>query len=151
MTKIITTAKFEVRGLSFKTIAKAMDKTNVCSYIKEEFDAFVVERGLAIGEFVPMANHSIGGRNWELEKGAEPVFFEEKTFNGGWYLLREEEVLSLYCSSATSGSTLIADKQRDGWRLELGVPVTDGVLYKGAYWEAFHRACGFAGAYVRED
>lgn len=146
MEKIITTMKKVVSGLDFATVAKALDggMANVGSYIQEDVDAFLRENGLAGVPRVFMANHSIGGRDWEIAEGRDPAFYEEECFNGGWYVLTNEDCTYLYCDSATSGSSLTAVKQDDGtWTVTLEVPVgDDGQSYQGFYWGCFHNALG---------
>jgi len=144
MTSIVTTIKKVVRGIDFGIVVKAMDQSNVCSYIHEEVEIFLKGKNLINVPHVFMATHSIGGRHWILEEGAQPAYFDEECFNGGWYVLREEEVKYLECQSATSSSTLWAEKQQDGfWNLSLEVPVgDDGQPYKGRYYKSFMTALG---------
>lgn len=131
-------------GVDFVTVSKAMNQSNVGSYIEENVAAFLRERGLEGVAHVFMATHSIGGRNWTVEEKREPAFFEEKSLNGGWYIFREEDVSYLECVSATSGSVLFAGKMAEGvWDLTLEVPVDENqVVYKGHYWKSFHEALG---------
>ena len=140
---VTTTLRKAVSGLSFESIASAMDFSNISSYppYRAEYDAFVKKAGLEGTAFVPMADHSIGERGWNFLEGREPAYYEEECFNGGWHLVTDEDADYLYCASATSGSFLMAEKDYDGtWKLTLEVPVEDdGQPYKGAYWDAFHR------------
>jgi len=137
---VSTRLKKVATGLSFAAIARAMDWSNVGSYIGEEVASFLTERGLADIPHVFMATHSMGGRNWQIVEGREPAYYEEACFNGGWYILTEEDATYLYCDSATSGSSLTAVKQYDGsWTLSLEVPIEeDGQPYQGSYWGVFH-------------
>lgn len=144
MNKIVTTLKTLAPSVSFAVVAKAMDQSNISSSQMEGYETFQKEMGIDGAIFVPMANHSVGGRRWDLEEGTHPAFFKDNTFDGGWYLLREEEVKYLECVSMTSDSTLRAWKNEDGsWDLACEVPqLGDGTFYKGAYYAAFQRALG---------
>ena len=135
--------KKEAKGLNWATIAVALNFSNIGSYIAAEFEEFIRQCGLK-EEFLPMATHSWGGRDWDLEEGAdEAPFFEEPSFGGGWWLFEERHVCRLYSESQSSGSSLDATKLEDGtWSLVLQVPLTDGAPYEGAYWAAFHAAIG---------
>lgn len=140
---MITTLCKKVEGLTFAVIVSAMDHSNICSYIQERVDRFVRENGLADVPHIFMATHSFGDREWGVEEGRKPLFFDEEDLNGGWYIFREEDVKYLFCESATSGSSLTAEKQTDGtWSLKLEVPIQEEGPYKGAYWESFHKALG---------
>lgn len=140
------TQKFMViiaKVVYWEMVASAMNHSNICSYIRDEFDKFVAENGLREGEFLPMATHSVGDRSWNLENDADPIFFDEESMNGGWFLFREEEVNWMQCISATSGSAITAQKLEDGrsWELTLQVPIMENEEpYKGCYWTAFHNA-----------
>lgn len=130
-------------GLDFAAVCAAMNQTNIGSY-NDEFRDFVREHGIAGKPFVPMATHSMGDRDWVRESESdEPLFFEEPTFSGGWYLFEESHVHRLFCRSATSSSWLEAAKQPDRtWTLGVGVPIENGVRYEGCYWQCFHTAIG---------
>jgi hypothetical protein len=135
--------KKEATGLNFAAVVSAMNggMANIGSYIRKEVDAFLEKGGLTAVPHVFMATHSIGNREWEIEEGHEPAFFEEPLFNGGWYVMVEADVKRLSCVSATSGSSLTAEKEPDGtWIVCLEVPVIDGKAYQGSYWDYFHRA-----------
>src|SRR5665811_967414 len=116
----------QVSGLSFALVAKAMEQTNVCSYIRKEYAGWLMERGLHNRPSVAVATHSGGKRNWWLEESRqldEVPFFPEETFNGGWYHFQEADVRFMEASSATSGSQLTALKNSSGsWTLKLEVP-----------------------------
>ena len=130
-----------IEDATFPQVAAAMcsGHANIYSDIADDVAEFESRLGLKDVPCVCMATHSIGGREWELEEGATPAFFEEKIFNGGWYFLREEEVRYLRCVSATSGSSVEARKNPDGtWRITLEVPIRDGVPYRGAYATVFY-------------
>jgi hypothetical protein len=131
------------KGLSFAQVARAMNQTNIGSYIADEFNRFVREHGRLEGRVVPMAIHSVGGREWTREASDDPSFFPEPDLGGGWWLFEERHVSRLYCKSATSGSELEAVKQKNGtWKIILSVPGQSGAPYKGAYWDSFNRAIG---------
>ncbi len=141
------TLKKSEAGLSFAIVAKALGEGmhNISSHeLREggEVEEFLREHGLTDAPHVFMATHSIGDRDWTLEEGRKPAFYEESCFNGGWHVIREEDASYLYCSSATSGSSLSAEKQRDGtWTVTLEVPIgDDGQPYQGYYWKYFHQA-----------
>jgi len=111
----------------------------------EELDMLLAEHGISDEPVALMANHSIGGRDWELEEGVKPLFFEDSYFRpSGWYVLREQDVSYLGASSATSGSTCRAWKnQDDTWNIECEVPIEDGgTPYRGAYYSGFVTALG---------
>ncbi|HEX6258474.1 MAG TPA: hypothetical protein VFZ48_03270 [Candidatus Saccharimonadales bacterium] len=145
MVEITTTLCKRAKDLTFDIVVGAMDHSNVCSYIEEEVDKFVRDNSLADVAHIFMATHSIGEREWEIEEGREPAFFNEEGLNGGWFIFCEEDVNYLFCASATSGSSLMAEKQADGtWSLRLEVPIRGDGPYKGAYWQAFHQALGIA-------
>lgn len=133
-------------GLDFATVAKILDggMTNISSYIQKDVDAFIKDNGLAEVPVVLMATHSMGGRDWKVAEGRKPAFFEEVGFGGGWYVITDDDVDSLECVSATSGSSLTAKKNQHGyWIVTLEVPVgDDGLPYKGHYWRTFHEALG---------
>lgn len=120
-----------------------MEHSNVAYFIKEEMDKFVRKNGLAQVPHILMATHSIGDHEWKIEEGREPAFFNEEGSNGGWFIFREEDVNYLFCASAISGSSLMAEKQADGtWSLRLEVPLQEDGPYQGAYWHTFHEALG---------
>ena len=110
--------------------------TNVGSYIVEDYRN-VVEALPWIP--APMATHSVGKREWDLEQDADPIFFEEEIFNGCWILFREEEVTRLAWTSATSGTRMEARKEAPGqWLLTLTTTEkVPGIEYRGYYWEMF--------------
>lgn len=139
-----TFLKKEATGLSWATIAVAMNFSNIGSYIAAEFEGFVRRHGLEGKPFVPVADHSWGGRGWDIEEGADEAhFFEEPSFGGGWFLFEDRHVSRLFSESHTSGSWLEAMKSEDGtWSLVLQVPAPEGIPYEGAYWAAFHAAIG---------
>ena len=127
-------------GLDFSIVAKAMDMSNVCSYLHDEVGRFLEENGLVGVPAVWMATHSWGGREWRFEEGRTPPFFRENG-DGGWFVCTQQDVNFLHCSSATSGSSLTAEKGDEGkWVLTLRVPIRDGAPYQGAYWQAFQAA-----------
>lgn len=137
---VSTTLCKRAKGLAFDVVAPAMDFSNVSSYIQEKVDEFVRENGLTDVPHIFMATHSFGSREWEVVDGRQPAFFVDEDMNGGWYIFREEDVTYLFCGSATSGSSMMAERQEDGtWDLKLEVPIqADGNPYEGAYWTAFH-------------
>lgn len=136
-------------NLTFDHVARALDFSNVGSYIEEEVARFVREQGLTDEPHIFMATHSWGGRDWSIVEGRNPVFFREDS-NGGWHIFREGDVTELFCSSARSGSSLSAVLMPDGaWRVTLEVPVVEGKPYMGAYWESFHVT--FAGFPIVDD
>lgn len=140
--EVSTTLCKHVKGVAFDTVVSAMDFSNIQSYVAEEVEKFVQENGLTDVPHIFMATHSFGKREWEIVEGRQPAFFVEKDMNGGWYIFCEDDVTYLFCSSASSGSSLMAEKQEDGtWNLKLEVPFEeDGQPYQGAYWSAFHEA-----------
>ena len=145
----MTTVRRRATDLSYRQIAQAIEFTNVCSYIRGEYEAWLEAQGLTKQEYVAMATHSCGQRSWTLACAVrleDVPYFDEKAFSGGWYHFREQEVVKLESASATSGSRLIAVKKKRGWELRLEVPATpkgDYLLaYTGAYWAAYHRATG---------
>ncbi len=143
---ITTTLKKVATGLDFAAVVKSLNEGmhNISSSEADEVEGFLRERELLGTPCVFMATHSIGGRDWKIVEGRKPAFLEEKCFNGGWFVLTDGDVNYLHCSSATSGSSLTAEKQEDGsWKVSLEVPVgDDGTPYQGAYWRAFHIALG---------
>lgn len=146
MVEIRTTLKKVVSGINFETVVKILDggMTNVASSIQEDVKAFIEKNGLANFPHVFVADHSMGGREWKFEEGRDPVFYEEPgAGGGGWYICIEEDINFLYYSSATSGSSLTAEKYEDGtWVITLEVPVEDSKPYQGFYSRCFHEALG---------
>ena len=131
--------RWEKNGLSFQSIARAMDWSNICSYIHEELALFLREENVRDEESrIYIATHSIGMRRWKFKEGRNIPFFPEGK-EGGWFVVREGDAEELRAESATSGSILIATVQEDGrWSLVLKVPLdSEGLPYKGAYAEAF--------------
>lgn len=138
-----TRLKKTAKGLSFATIAEAFNSfANVGSYITEEQESFLRDRHLHEVPAAWLATHSMGGRSFTVAEDGASAFFAEPCFNGGWYIFKEEDATKLYADSATSGSSLTAEKASDGsWTLSLEVPLTaDGSPYQGSYWSAFEVA-----------
>ncbi len=136
-----TTLKKVETGLTFSVVAQMLGggMANVCSYIAEKVQTFIRENGLAEVPHVLMADHSVGGRKWTRDGENEALYFAEKGFNGGWYIFKEEDVSRLFLESATSGSTLTAEKCKDStWTVTLEVPFDEDGPYQGAYWSTFH-------------
>jgi len=136
--------KFEVAGLTWEQIVPVMDWSNVCSYIRPEVIEFIERQHLDGEQLLFVATHSFGFRDWILNPGAEPVFFEEPFMNGGWYSFREKDVCSVTCVSATSGSVLVANKWGPNrWVVTLELPLTQrGFPYIGAYAMRFESVLG---------
>ncbi len=137
------TVSKEVTCVSFEQVVKVMTFTNVCSYLQAEYDAWIAENGLNQRPHLAMATHSVGTRRWRLDPRVEEKevpFFEEPSFNGGWFHFEDNQVAWLKSQSATSGSMLVAEKEGpDNWTLTLTVPIMEnGEPYKGAYWTTFH-------------
>ena len=142
--KIITTLKKVASGLDFLTVTKAMGEgmANIGSYLQEELDSLKKESKFDEIPHIFMATHSMGVRRWKIAEGKESFYFlDEPTFNGGWYVFVDGDVTYLFMASASSGSSLTAEKQDDGtWTVTLEVPVEDGRPYEGCYWGCFHEA-----------
>jgi len=145
---VTITMKKVASGLNFAQVASALSEGmhNISSHeLREggEVEEFLREHGLLETPHVFMATHSVGGRDWDVVEGRKPPFYEDGCFNGGWNVLTVEDCTYLYCESATSGSSLTAEKQEDGtWKVTLEVPIEeeDGEPYKGSYWRCFHSA-----------
>ncbi|MEK9183439.1 MAG: hypothetical protein AAB849_02940 [Patescibacteria group bacterium] len=148
MEKIMTTLRKVAAGLDFAKVASAFEGMhNISSHeLRDggEVKEFLRERGLLDTPHVFMATHSMGGRRWKIVEGRHPAFYDEPCFSGGWHVLTDEDCTYLYCESATSGSSLTAEKQKDGtWTVTLEVPAAaNGEPYKGFYWGCFHSALG---------
>ncbi len=148
MVEIKTILKKVATGLDYETVVRVLDggMANVGSSIQDDVDEFVKKNGLANFPHTFMATHSMGGREWRFEEGREPVFYEEPgcSDGDGWYIVVEGDVNYLYYDSATSGSSLTAEKQGDGtWVVILEVPIgNDGQPYQGFYSKCFHEALG---------
>jgi len=133
--------------LDFATVARVLGggMHNMSSDTQNEADSFVLDNGLKLKDVphVFMATHSMGGREWKVITGRKPGYISEGCFNGGWYIFTDEDVDYLHCSSATSGSSLTAEKLSDGsWNVTLEVPSDGGQPYQGFYWDCFHKALG---------
>ncbi|MDP2689061.1 MAG: hypothetical protein Q8P48_03000 [Deltaproteobacteria bacterium] len=116
--------------------------TNLSSSEGDELEKFLEAHGLKDATIIMVATHSVGGREWRLEAGRTPAFFPDTCFAGGWYVFTDEDVRWLRLVSATSGSSLTAEKDPEGtWKVTLEVPIMDdGQPYQGAYWASFHEA-----------
>lgn len=143
--------RVSVSGLGFAEVARAMGEGmhNISSYeLREggELESFLREQGLQDVPVILMADHSLGTREWTPTPGSRNSdfpFYEEKCFNGGWYVLTEDNAIRIHCESCTSGSSLMAEKQEDGtWAVTLEVPWMETGPYKGSYWKTFHRGLG---------
>ncbi len=132
------TSEKHTAKVTFADVCEIMAFSNVCSYIEEDVEAFLEERGLKDIPRIFMADHSMGVREWKIAEGRTPAYFEESCFNGGWYVFVEEDVTYLFGQSATSGSSLTAERIGRLWSVTLEVPVKDGTPYRGSYWKAFH-------------
>ena len=131
-------------GVTWQQVCAALDFSNVHSGDRDALVSLLRENGVKEGDVIKMATHSVGGRSWRFAPGFDYgderlIFFEERCFNGGWYLFQEGQVLSLKCSSATSESVLEAVVQADGrWSVTLRLPIQDdGDAYEGSYAGAF--------------
>ena len=147
--KVIKKFIIEATGMDFTTAVNAVGggMANVGSYIADEFQTFLREEGLEEKEFLLIATHSWGGRDWSFEEGRQPAFFEEKGFGGGWHVATERDVREAFFSSATSGSSLDVKKEGDGsFTVTLEVPADEdgdgSTPYQGHYWTTFHEALG---------
>jgi hypothetical protein len=133
-------------NMTFADVCKAMNHSNIPSGLKPELEEFLKKNPqLKEGEYVPIATHSFGGRDWALVAGSNPAFFPEVGGGGedGWYFFTERDITYILCESYTSSSRLIAQKRRDGdWDLILEVPVKDGTPYMGSYWASYAQAIG---------
>lgn len=139
----------KIEGVVFANVVKALAGGfhNIPSYeCREggELDLFLSQHNLKKEEVVLLANHSFGGRNFEVEDGVKTLFsYDDHCFDGRWYVLTQGNCKEIYCISTRSSSTIIAKKQKDGnWTVTLSVPVIDGMPYKGHYWNTFHSALG---------
>jgi hypothetical protein len=102
-------------------------------------DDFLREHSLVRGVVVFVATHSIGGRSW-APSGDKDVAFYPDIIGGGWNVLDEDDASTIKLVSATSGSSLTAERQFNGmWTVTLEVPVQEGSApYEGYYWTCFH-------------
>ena len=140
--------KYILAGLNFAEVCEVMDWSNRGSYLDEEWAAFEEKFLFENEPYVLMATHSAFGsdRAWQIREGETPLYFEEPSFNGGWFVFVDGDVDWLYCMSGTSTSSLTAQLQHDGsWEVALEVPAdADGDEYRGAYWQDFfalHTKC----------
>lgn len=131
----------KINGLAWVQIARAMSWSNTDAELLDPFlQEYQVDQPVVV-----VANHSVGGRDWQLfDSNVAPLFLSDPNFDGGWYLFQEGEVTELFASSASSGSSLTARRNPNGtWSLELWVPLeASGLPYQGSYWAAFQTACG---------
>lgn len=142
--KMITTLKKVVENVNFEIVAKAIGGgMNNISSSDSGIDQFLEENGLSKIPHVLIADHSMGGRKWKVNDGHKPKFYEDECFScGRWYALTNENCTFICCESATSMSSITAEKQENGqWMVTLEVPIEKkGRPYKGVYWHVFHKA-----------
>lgn len=124
--------------VSFAVVAKALSGLAAIDLNSPEVQMLMSQEE----PVVFMAVHSCGGREWTINEGRNPAFVEDECFSGGWWAFREKDVSFLRCISATSGSSLTAEKNLGlGWTLTLEVPLESyHKPYMGAYWKIFQEA-----------
>lgn len=150
--KIKTTLRKIATDISFGWVACALGEGmhNIStSQLVEggEVEKFLVEHDLFDRAHIFMATHSMGGRKWVPVEGRKPPFYPEEDVapGGGWHILSDGDANFIHLSSASSGSSLTAEKVGESWQLTLEVPVLDdGTPYKGCYWKSFHAALDLA-------
>lgn len=130
-----------VRGLRFEQVAPLADWTNIPQGF--DFKDFAEKNGLAGTPFVPVANHSNGGRSWKLRDGVDiddiPLIPDGVFRNGcGWYCFTEQTIRDLEVTSAGSNSSIAIWEEDGAWAARLHVPYKESP-YQGNYWNAFHR------------
>ena len=148
--EVTTTFEKTASGIDFATVVKALGggMHNISSSDLQEggrLDQWLREHHLDGVPVVYMAVHSMGDREWARKSGPDDSPFFEDNPSDGWYVFTEEAVQYLFCSSATSGSSLEAwEISKKSWKVILRVPIEDGNPYQGAYWKTFHRALGIS-------
>jgi len=145
VTVVVATASIlqkQVKGVDFAAVAKMLGGgvTNIPSDETGAVEEFLRGHGLIDVPHIFVSTNSIGGRWWMAVEGRTPAFYKDTFFRGGWNVFVDEDVTFLRLQSASSGSTLTAEKQEDWtWTVTLQVPVgDDGQPYKGCYWNLFH-------------
>jgi hypothetical protein len=139
-------ATFVARGLEWATVARALGEghTNALPWSLVR-DALVAHGFAASAPFVAMATHSLGGREWRVTDPDEVPVVEDRRNGGVWHILTGETALFLHLVSATSGSTVTAEREGDGiaaWTVTLTVPrhAETGEPFRGQFASCFFDA-----------
>lgn len=104
---------------------------------RERQDLAIIARNVVL-----VADHSVGERYIRFADGdVGAPYIADEDFNGRWKVAIPEMAEEIEFSSATSGSTIRADKERDGsWTITGIFPILDGERYEGSYFRAFMAA-----------